>query len=85
MVRYSSHNSERVTPLTDPAALVVVSEVDEIRLSLVAKLLCDVGQHDPALAQLVYGAFIGLDDLASKGRADIGNALEVLRIVVAEL
>ena len=70
--------------LTDPAALVVVSEVDEIRLSLVAKLLCDIGQNEPALVQLVYGAFIGLDDLASKGRADTGNALEVLLKVVAE-
>ncbi len=70
--------------LTDPAALVVVSEVDEIRLSLVTNLLSDIGQNDPALAQLLYGAFIGLDDLASKGRADIGIALEILLRIVAE-
>lgn len=70
--------------LTDPMALAVVNEVDEIRLSLVAKLLSDIGQNEPALAQLVYGAYIGLDDLTSKGNADIGVALEVLlRMVTA--
>ena len=74
----------RAWALTDPVALAVVSEVDEIRLSLVEKLLCDIGQNDPALVQLVYGAFIGLDDLASKGRVDIVIALGALLTIVAE-
>lgn len=71
--------------LTDPAALAIVSEVDEIRLTLIANLLSDIGQNDPALVQLVYGAFIGLDDLTSKGSADIKNALEILLRVVTVL
>lgn len=69
--------------LANPAVLAVVKEVDEIRLSFVTKLLRDVGQNDPALPQLVYGAFIGLDDLASKGSADIQSGLEVLLRLVA--
>ena len=74
----------RAWALTEPSALAVVNEVDEIRLSLVTKLLGDIGKRDPALVHLVYGAFIGLDDLASKGRADIGNSLDVLLKVVLE-
>lgn len=74
----------RAWAFSDPAVLVVVKEVDEIRLSLVAELMGDIGQNDPALTQLVYGAFIGLDDLASKGSADIGAALNLLLRLVAE-
>jgi len=70
--------------LTDSTVLTVVNEVDEIRLSLIAKLLTDIGRNDPALTQLLYGAFIGLDDLASKGHADIKTALEVLLKIVTE-
>ena len=71
--------------LTEPSALAVVNEVDEIRLSLVAKLLADIGKSDPALVHLVYGAFIGLDDLASKGTADVTNSLGVLLRMVTDI
>jgi len=70
--------------LTDDTVLSVVNEVDEIRLSLISTLLTDIGRSDPALTQLFYGAYIGLDDLASKGNADIKTALEVLLKIVTE-
>jgi AcrR family transcriptional regulator len=71
--------------LTDSSVLAVVNQVDKIRLSLIAKLLGDIGKSDPALAHLVYGAFIGLDDLASKDSADIGKSLDVLLGMIMDL
>lgn len=70
--------------LTDSSVLTVVNEVDQIRLELVATLLRDIGHEEPELSQLVYGAYIGLDDLASKGRADISVALKLLLGLVAD-
>ena len=64
--------------LTDPAALAVVNDVDHIRLAFLAELLGDIGQHDPAVVHQVYGAYIGLTDLAAKGAVDIGAALDAL-------
>lgn len=96
LVAYAAHpapdefGGRRVEPamrswaLTDPAALAVVNEVDKIRLSLVANLLSDIGKNDPVLVQLIYGAFIGLDDLTSKGSADMASALDVLLKMVLE-
>ena len=70
--------------LTDPAALAVVKDVDHIRLAFLAELLGDIGQHDPAVVHLVYGAYIGLTDLAAKGTADIDAALKALLKVVSK-
>lgn len=70
--------------LTDPAALEVVNHVDHIRLAFLAKILGDIGQGDPAVVHLVYGAFIGLTDLAAKGTADIDAALKALLKVVSK-
>ena len=69
--------------LTDSSVLTVVNEVDQIRLELVARLLREIGRDEPALCQLVYGAYIGLDDLASMGQADISCALKTLLGMIA--
>jgi len=81
---YRVEPAMRSWALTDREALAIVNEVDEIRLSLVAKLLSDIGQNEPALAQLLYGAFIGLGDLTSKGSANITIALDVLLKLLSE-
>lgn len=41
-------------------------------------MLNDIDKNTPGLAELIYGAYIGLDDLASKESADIGKPLEML-------
>ncbi len=68
----------RAWALSDPIVLSFLEEMDGLRIGFIQSLLKDIGLNDPTLAQLIYGAYIGLDDLASKERADIQKALEAL-------
>lgn len=68
----------RAWALSDPSVLAALAEIDKLRVGFIQSLLADIGLKDPTLAQLLYGAYIGLDDLASKDRANIQKSLEVL-------
>ena len=68
----------RAWALSDPNVSSSLKEMDELRMNFLEQLLEDAGMKDPILAQLVYGAYIGLDDLASKERADIRKSLSKL-------
>ncbi len=71
--------------LTDPLAFTVVNEVDQLRLELITRLLREIGLNDPVLCQLVYGAYIGLDDLTSMGHADISCGLKSLLKMISNI
>lgn len=68
----------RAWALSDPDVAKALSEVDSQRQDYLANLLSDVGITDPRVAQIAYAAYIGLDDLASKGRGDIHAGLSAL-------
>lgn len=68
----------RAWALSDPIVFAALKEMDGMRIAFIQALLNDIGMNDPTMAQLLYGAYIGLDDLASKDRADIQKALEML-------
>lgn len=64
----------RAWSLHDRQVAAGVAQVDADRIAYVADLLaaCD---RPTSLAVLFYGAFVGLDDLQARGRADTGGAL----------
>lgn len=68
----------RAWALADTDVAEGVAQVDALRVQFLHDLLSQVGHSDPALAQAVYAAYIGLDDLASKGRGDIALALRAM-------
>ena len=74
----------RAWALSDPIVFSALDEMDHLRIGFVSSLLKDVGLDDPSLAQLIYGAYIGLDDLSSKDKADIGPALEKLLALMSK-
>ena len=67
----------RAWSLHDPLVAAGVAEVDRARMSYLSELLvfCD---RPPELAVLVYGAYVGLDDLASRGTSGTVEALSDL-------
>ena len=79
---YGGRNIEtamRAWSLSDSDVAAALLELDTMRMAFVAQILKDLGIENPAVTELVYAAYIGLDDLHSKGRADIGAALDALR------
>lgn len=68
----------RAWSLTDRDVKASLADVDAMRLEFLRQLLADNGLDDPALADLFYGAYVGLDDLAAKGQVRTGPALQAL-------
>lgn len=72
----------RAWALSDPDVSAALQKLDELRLSFLETLLKELGLDAKPLAGVLYAAYIGLDDLQSRGRADIGQSLAVLRDMV---
>ena len=72
----------RAWALSDADVAASLANLDKMRLGFIETLLSELGLHNAALAQLIYGAYIGLDDLDSKGRADIFAGLGELAKLV---
>lgn len=60
----------RAWALSDNDVAEALAELDKQRLSFLKSLLDQLGLDGSVLSELIYGAYIGLDDLHSKGRAD---------------
>lgn len=81
-VEYGGRSIEpamRAWSLSDRDVATALTELDTLRMEFVARILEDLGIKTPAVTQLIYAAYIGLDDLHSKGRADIEAALDALK------
>jgi AcrR family transcriptional regulator len=72
----------RAWALADPDVEIALAELDAVRLSFLKTLLDDQGLDGKVLSELIYGAYIGWDDLNSKGRVDSANALTVLKSMI---
>ena len=78
---YGGHKVEhavRAWGLSDPNVAQAIAIVDKTRIDYLAFLLAELGHPDPALAQLVYAAHIGLDDLGAKHGTDKSPAFSAL-------
>jgi len=60
----------RAWALSDEDVASALEALDAMRLSYLCSLLDRLGLDGKALSELVYGAYIGLDDLQSKGQID---------------
>ena len=72
----------RAWALSDPDVAAMLSRIDATRTQFLSSLLREMGKPDPDLAELVYAAYLGLDDLAAKGQADISKSLAVLNRLI---
>ena len=82
---YGGRNIEpamRAWSLSDSDVAAALLELDTMRMAFVAQTLKGLGIEKPAVTELVYAAYIGLDDLHSKERADIGAALKALKDMI---
>lgn len=68
----------RAWALSDDMVAGYLERIDAARLGFVADTLTEAGLTRPGLAELIYGAYIGLDDLAARGREDMGDAFAAL-------
>ena len=57
---------------------VALLVLDQQRLDFIAQLLTDIGRPDPALAQVIYATYIGLDDLSAKHELDMSPGIQRL-------
>lgn len=57
----------RAWALSDSDAKTTLRDIDAARLSFLSHILSEAGYTDPELPALCYSAYIGQDDLASKG------------------
>ena len=72
----------RAWALSDPMIEQALGDVDTLRREFLMSLFNDLGLDAAPLAELTYAAYIGLDDLQSKGRADMSAALiELLGLI----
>lgn len=53
-------------------------------MAFIQQLLKELGIENQSLVQLCYGAYIGLDDLTSKNKADIASALDELKTMILQ-
>ena len=72
----------RAWSLSDSDVAEALLELDTLRISFLSQILRDLKIESPVAAELVYAAYIGLSDLHSKGRADIGTALGTLQNMI---
>lgn len=75
----------RAWALSDDSVAKALEGLDKQRLSFLKTLLDDLGLDGGALCELVYATYIGLDDLQSKGRVNISDALNELKSVILKL
>ncbi len=68
----------RAWALTDEDVMAELTAIDLARLSFVERLFAELGVKNPVMAQVFYGAYIGLDDLAAKQGLPVAPALDAL-------
>jgi AcrR family transcriptional regulator len=68
----------RAWALADGAVGAQLARIDQMRLQGLGAVLADLGHDDPVLAQVIYGAYVGLDDLQSRQRGDVAGGLQCL-------
>jgi AcrR family transcriptional regulator len=74
----------RAWALSDAQVAAALAELDALRLAFLETLLDDQGMDGAVLSELIYGAYIGLDDLQSKGRANNVTALAALKTMILQ-
>ena len=72
----------RAWALADDDVAQALAELDALRLSFLKGLMDARGLDGAVLSELIYGAYIGLDDLQSKDRANSTKALAALRQMI---
>lgn len=72
----------RAWALSDSTVAEQLARIDAARLSFLRHVLQEAGLTAPGLPELVYGAYIGLDDLAARGRGDMEAPLAALRALL---
>ncbi len=81
----SVEHAVRAWGLSDPNVAAAIATVDKTRLDYLTGLLAEIGHADPALAQAVYAAHIGLDDLAAKHNSDKAPAFAALIALIVQI
>lgn len=79
---YKLEPAMRAWALADDDVGAALAELDRVRLAFLRTLLDDHGLDGKLLSELIYGAYIGLDDLQSKGRANSFDALDALKRMI---
>ena len=74
----------RAWALSDSDVAKALDNLDRFRMVFIQQLLKELGIENQALAELCYGAYIGLDDLTSKNKADIASALDELKAMILQ-
>ena len=74
----------RAWALVDADVMAALVLLDQQRLAFLEQLLLGIGQEDAALAQVMYAAYLGLDDLSAKHGLDMAVGLERLMTLVLE-
>lgn len=69
----------RAWALAEGDVAAALAEIDTARLALIESVLWDMGLNGAALAPLVYGAYIGVDDLAARGAIESAAPLSHLK------
>jgi AcrR family transcriptional regulator len=72
----------RAWALSDGDVADALARLDQMRLGFITELLNDLGGGASRFAPLVYAAYIGLDDLASRGHVDAPAGFAVLHDMI---
>ncbi|MDG1768372.1 MAG: hypothetical protein P8H36_02985 [Yoonia sp.] len=72
----------RAWALSDGDVADALARLDQMRFGFVTELLNDLGVGASRFAPLVYAAYIGLDDLASRGHVDAPAGFAVLHDMI---
>jgi AcrR family transcriptional regulator len=72
----------RAWALSDDNVGKALKGIDMQRLAFLKVVLDDLGLNGGVLSELVYASYIGLDDLQSKGRVTMGDALSELKSLI---
>ncbi len=72
----------RAWALSDQDVAQALSRLDQMRIAFIKQLLDDLGGDAPRYAQIVYAAYIGLDDLASRGHTKAPAGFSVLHDMI---
>lgn len=72
----------RAWGLSDQDVATALAEIDHQRREFLANLFVQIGLEASPLADLTYAAYIGLDDLQSRGHAEMVPALAKLRALI---
>lgn len=68
----------RAWALVDDSVMTALISLDQQRLMFLEQLLTDIGIKDPAMAQVLYAAYLGLDDLSAKHGTDMAPPMQTL-------